>query len=542
MMSNDHLSAFRPSGRVRQTGWLLVLCAVFLPFGIDPVLAQDLGEPVGPSAARACEPADWTVSAAREGLNRSSRTENCLSGKVRTGAADRKPQCQAHGAGAERPEIQDLAASTNPQVRPGGIASDSRAGPGRGKAARVSGHVVHLNPRRAVREPKAPAAGLGAIGNTGVGSTVGSLACGRCVQRWVNPNGTADPTASACARIEGPSLRAAPASRTATEEDRYGAATMQVPERVVTTVASAITDPRDALNALVDGESDWCRWFDAQVPVAITTATATVAADLTNPAPVPEPPGDGRHVVTRFPAASDSLGRQGVLRLVNRSDATGQVRIESRDDRGGEHKALTLAMGARESKRVTSEDLQFGNGVAATCGGPGAEPGDWRLTLTSEVDIEVLAYVRIADGTLTLITETEPPSGDTHRVVTWSSGGDSDRANDLRLVNPGLRDASVTLYGTDDDGAAGGPVRLRLPAGRSRMLTAVELENGAEGLTGSLGEGVGRWLLDVTSSEAIAVISQASSPDGRLTHVPARSSHGDTQGGVLPRSGPCAAG
>ena len=91
----------------------------------------------------------------------------------------------------------------------------------------------------------------------------------------------------------------------------------------------------------------------------------------------------------------------------------------------------------------------------------------------------------------------------------------------LRLVNAGDATAQVTINGVDDNGAApNSAVRLQLPAGMARTLTAGELETGGGvGLTGALGDGAGKWELTVEADREIHVLSLMRGPTGRLTNL-----------------------
>ena len=55
----------------------------------------------------------------------------------------------------------------------------------------------------------------------------------------------------------------------------------------------------------------------------------------------------------------------------------------------------------------------------------------------------------------------------------------------------------MTITGVDDDGEAGGEVRVVVPAQGALTFTAGELEAGGEGLEGALGDGAGKWRLFV---------------------------------------------
>ena len=79
------------------------------------------------------------------------------------------------------------------------------------------------------------------------------------------------------------------------------------------------------------------------------------------------------------------------------------------------------------------------------------------------------------------------------------------------------------------DGSGESPgtkVVLTVPAGASRTLHSGELESGAYGLTGALGDGAGKWQLIVDSDRPIMVINLLASPTGHLANlstVPSRS-------------------
>ena len=106
------------------------------------------------------------------------------------------------------------------------------------------------------------------------------------------------------------------------------------------------------------------------------------------------------------------------------------------------------------------------------------------------------------------------------RVAIFNPGSNPNQVSRLRLVNPGAEDAQVTITGIDDAGASpGAPVTVTVPAGASRSLAAADLEAGADGFAGALGDGVGKWRLAVTSAQPVIVMSLLSSPTGHLTNL-----------------------
>lgn len=145
----------------------------------------------------------------------------------------------------------------------------------------------------------------------------------------------------------------------------------------------------------------------------------------------------GAYLVPLFPSASDT-GRQGFVRVVNRSDTAGEVRISAIDDSGNPARGTaTLSMGPSETEHFNSEDLEQGNPDKDLSGGTGTGNGDWRLELTSDLDLEVLSFIRTEDGFLTAMHDVvkQEPAG--HRVAIFNPGKNASQKSILRLINPG---------------------------------------------------------------------------------------------------------
>lgn len=76
----------------------------------------------------------------------------------------------------------------------------------------------------------------------------------------------------------------------------------------------------------------------------------------------------------------------------------------------------------------------------------------------------------------------------------------------------------MSIEGVDDAGESRGGSRCR--EGLRARSRPGPLETGdAEGLSGALGTGVGKWRLVVTSERSIQVMSLLSSPAGHLTNL-----------------------
>ena len=281
--------------------------------------------------------------------------------------------------------------------------------------------------------------------------------------------------------------------------------------------------------ALGNGEGKWRLVVESHAPVAAMSLLENLATGhLTNLSSVPPPvDGNGVHHVPLFPAASDSLRRQGFARVVNRTARSGLVRIVAYDDLGERYGPLELALGTGETAHFNSEDLELGNAAKGLSGGTGAGEGDWRLELTSDLDIETLAYIRTEDGFLTAMHDAAALVDGAHRVAVFNPGGNADQVSRLRLVNPSSVEVRVEIQGTDDAGTyPDGAARVRVPAGAALTLTAAELEAGvpSEHFEGNwdrnpLGDRAGKWRLVVAAEAPMLVMSLLESPTGHLTNL-----------------------
>ena len=226
-----------------------------------------------------------------------------------------------------------------------------------------------------------------------------------------------------------------------------------------------------------------------------------------------------KHMAPMFPTASDPQ-RQGFVRIINHSTEPGEVRVEAIDDTGERFGPVTLAIGGDETVHFNSDDLETGNPDKGLSGSTGAGSGDWRLEFSTVLDIEVLSYIRTTDGFLTAMHDVAPATGKRHRVAVFNPGDNVDQVSRLRLINPGEEEAEITIRGVDGNGdSPGSDVRTTVAAGASRTFTAAELESGGFGLEGALGDGVGKWQLDVASDQPIRTMSLLESPTGHLTNL-----------------------
>ena len=228
-----------------------------------------------------------------------------------------------------------------------------------------------------------------------------------------------------------------------------------------------------------------------------------------------------RQTIAFFPNAR--AAQQGFVRLHNASTTAGVVRVAAVDDTGEQRGEVTLTVRAGETVHFNSADLENGNAGNAKKGlSDGIGPGDghWRLELASDLDFQAFAYLRTADGFLASVHDLAVGG----EVLIFNPASNRNQESLLRLVNANDAAVAATIRGVDDHGApAAGEVTLTIPAGAVRMLTAVQLERGGEGVQGALGDGAGKWRLTVSAPRPIGVMSLLASPTGHLANLSSRS-------------------
>lgn len=273
--------------------------------------------------------------------------------------------------------------------------------------------------------------------------------------------------------------------------------------------------------ALGDGSGRWRLALSADGPITVMNLMENLTGEYAHIVAVASPARDpDTQAVPLFPGASDGSGRQGVVRVANRSDITGTVTIDASDASPAHYEPVTLTLGPNEAVQFDADHLETGSADYGWWG-IGAGSGDWRLSLASDLDVGVVSFVRTDhDEFLTPMHDTVAGIGGRYRIATFEPFGDGGQASRLRLENLGLVTAEVSITGMDDTGASPGPgVRLSIAAGRTVTLDAESLEAGGETSEGNLGDGTGKWRLIVDSDAPIRVMNLLESPTGHLTNL-----------------------
>ena len=254
----------------------------------------------------------------------------------------------------------------------------------------------------------------------------------------------------------------------------------------------------------------WSRWhMFAWLPAALLGMAAWVAEEA--------------HTVPYVPSAA-AEGHAGVVRIESRSGVSGEVSVVAVDDAGQRVEAGLLTLGAMAVIEFEAGALESGAAALGLTGtGPGE--GDWRVELSTELDIEARAYAR-SEGFVTALHDAALVTGEVE--LPFFNPGGAARRSVLRLANARGEPAAVSVRGVDDAGRAGGPVTAELGPWEARSYAASELESGsAAGLTGSLGDGDGRWRLTLSADRGSAYATNLLlDGSGMLSSVPGRMSRG----------------
>ena len=227
------------------------------------------------------------------------------------------------------------------------------------------------------------------------------------------------------------------------------------------------------------------------------------------------------HHVALLPSASEAF-RDGRVRILNHSDEPGEVDVTAIDDSGVTFGPVTLSLEARQAIEFGSTDLERGNAANGIATGIGGGQGDWRLILETDLEIEPFVYVQTPAGFLDGLGHPAPRRSYYHRVpllapsARWAMGGR------LRLINRSDRDADAVVFALDDTGRlAPGWISAVLPGGGARTFDALELQRGAPGFVGQLGDGEGDWRLLVFTEGTVDAMALLDSPAGPLANLSA---------------------
>ena len=224
--------------------------------------------------------------------------------------------------------------------------------------------------------------------------------------------------------------------------------------------------------------------------------------------------------VPLFPAASDTSGRSGVARVLNRTDMDGMVLVEAVDEAGQMSGPVALSLAAGAAAQFNSADLENGNAEIGLAEGVGPPTrGSWRLLLWSVLDIEVLAHVRTPDGFLTAAHAELPRAGDSLSAFIFNPASNRMQRSSLRVFNPGAESAPMSVWGVDDAGRGNFASDFMAPPNAPLVLTAGQLERSRGAAGSGLSNGAGKWRLRVAATWPLSASTFLESPSGHISNL-----------------------
>ena len=242
--------------------------------------------------------------------------------------------------------------------------------------------------------------------------------------------------------------------------------------------------------------------------------------------PPPPPPPNSLQASLPYVAPA-GVGHPSLVRVLNDSAQPNTVQVTGYNDTGRRFGPVPLSIAAHEAATLTSTALESG-GTGFAGLGDGGE-GWWRLELEGERPFRAGMYYRRGDGFIAGLSA--PVAGEEDGTGRWlydvgffNPASNTAKVSMLRLANPNDQAAQVVIAAQDDRGrdAPRGTVDVRLAAQGETTLTAPELEDGASGFTGRLGDGAGKWRLTVTADRPLLVMSLLhATRTGHLTNLSA---------------------
>lgn len=254
-------------------------------------------------------------------------------------------------------------------------------------------------------------------------------------------------------------------------------------------------------------------------------------------------------VVRYVPSADDQL-RQGFIRIVNNSSNSGTVTVTGTDDDGVVAPEITFTLGANETIHINSEDLEVGNSGKGLNGFFGDGSGDWYLAVESSLDFDLHNYLRTSSGFMTSMNDLVTEKGSRFSVPIFNPGSNLNQVSSLRITNLEKTSQTISVTGIDDAGNTQGPIIFSIGASSTVSVTAEELEQGSveKGFSQGIGDGSGKWRLNLEANGAISLLNLLTDPNGNISNLSAGSPENDVfvafsndfeNGGEIPSLSAC---
>ena len=219
------------------------------------------------------------------------------------------------------------------------------------------------------------------------------------------------------------------------------------------------------------------------------------------------------HTVLYFPA-SDGTTSEGYLHIINHSDEEGELSITAIDDFGNRLEAIVLTLKAEEALDFSASEIEPAEKNDDTNDST-ERRRNWRLEISSELPIEVLSFMRDANGAMTPIHEGVPLIAHRHRIPVFYVGDPNSSNSVLRVVNQKDESVIVEISATDKTKRKA-KASVRIPGAHTLHIQGADLREGEtpqswpeeSELVGAIDLDEGMWQVDVevASNQSIAVV------------------------------------
>jgi len=214
-----------------------------------------------------------------------------------------------------------------------------------------------------------------------------------------------------------------------------------------------------------------------------------------------------------------------LLRFVNDSAQDVDIEIKAFDDSGEEAPGGSLILTSKANQAVNLRSYELENGASAKGlqGSLGTGKGKWHLQVTALNDgVRMMKFMRSTGGFLTNLSGSMLATTTPVEVGFFNPASNPNQLSLLRLVNRTNTSTTITISGIDDYGVqSSGNITLTLAANAAATLQSNDLEKGntAKGLLNKLGDGYGKWRLQISSTNSVSVMSIIRTSDGMLSNL-----------------------
>jgi len=161
--------------------------------------------------------------------------------------------------------------------------------------------------------------------------------------------------------------------------------------------------------ALGDGSGRWRLAVDSTLTIEVMNMIRTSDGFVTNLSSITPKSAQNRNEILVMNPASN-VNQSSFIRFVNTSEQLGSVTIGGVDDAGNPAPSgdVSFSIAGLSAVEYSALDLEQGNQATGLSGALGNGAGKWRLTVSSDVDLQVVSLLQTPTGFLTNLSGITP--------------------------------------------------------------------------------------------------------------------------------------